>query len=62
MIRRDHGELACECNECGEEYYGGTLDDFREFVEELKSAGWLIRKDGDEWQHICDECRKAVGP
>lgn len=33
-----------------------------EFVEALKSAGWLIRKDGDEWVHLCEVCREGVGP
>lgn len=35
MIRKEHGELIAECNECGEEFEGGTLD-FQEFIADLK--------------------------
>jgi hypothetical protein len=55
VIYRSKGELVCECNECGEERYGGTQE-FRDFVEELKDASWSITKDGDEWRHVCPDC------
>ncbi len=59
MIHKDrHGELLAECNECGCEEAGGVTDDFRAFVDELKAMGWLIRKEDDEWQHICPDCRR----
>jgi hypothetical protein len=57
MIRKVAGEYICECNDCGEEEYGGTEDDFRKFVERLKGDGWKIRKDGETWEHICPECQ-----
>lgn len=60
MISRDDGELYAEC-ECGETHYGGTFD-FRDFIVDLKKAGWRIRKeegDAGEWLHICSAC-KAV--
>jgi hypothetical protein len=57
MIRKVKGELCVECNDCGEKNYGGSQDDFREFVQEIKRAGWLVRKVGDEWQHICPPCQ-----
>ncbi len=57
MIRKEKGELIAECSECGEDFPGGVQDDFRAFVEELKAAGWKIKKDGDEWLHICPECQ-----
>lgn len=56
MIRKSKGEYVCECTDCGAEQYGGTLEDFREFVDELKAGGWLVVKEGDEWCHYCPDC------
>lgn len=56
-IRTDGGELVCECNECGSEVYGGTLN-FREFVADLKDQGWKIGKDEDGWSHTCPDCQE----
>lgn len=58
MIRTERSELVClvcECNECGHEDYGGTLD-FAEFVNHLKRTGWKIRKVDDDWTHTCPDC------
>lgn len=55
MIRKDHGELVCECDGCGTEKYGGTLN-FQMFVEDIKDEGWKIRKDNGEWCHYCESC------
>ena len=57
MIHTERGEMIAECNECGTELPGGTLE-FREFIADLKSEGWKIKKDGDEWQHICPDCQE----
>ena len=57
MIRTERGEKVAECNECGIEEFGGTLD-FAEFVQQLKDTGWRIRKDGDEWVHECPDCAR----
>jgi len=59
MIRTEaSGEHVCECNECGETAYAGTLE-FRPFVADLKANGWKITKDdeADEWLHTCPECQ-----
>lgn len=58
MIYKDKGEFVCECNDCGEKEYGGTVEGFRDFVDQLKAAGWKIRKDGAEWQHACPSCQE----
>lgn len=60
-IRRDKGELVAECENCGAEEYGGTLDpssqdDFRQFVADLKAQGWRVYKDGEDWCHDCPTC------
>ena len=41
------------CNEFDEthcENFGGAL-------AKVKSHGWQVRKVGNEWQHICPDCR-----
>ena len=58
MIHRENGELVAECNECGIEEFGGTLE-FREFVQHLKDNDWKIRKEEDEWIHTCPDCVRA---
>lgn len=58
MIHTDRdGELVCECNECGSEHYGGCLE-FGEFVTDLKEQGWRIRKEEDEFIHLCPDCQE----
>ena len=59
MIRRERlGELVCECEDCGAEYRGGITEEFRDFIGELRDAGWKIAKDEDgEFVHCCPECR-----
>lgn len=55
MIRTVKGELIAECDECSEEQPGGTLE-FREFINDLKGREWKIKKDGDNWVHLCPTC------
>lgn len=57
MIGRKKGELVVVCEECGGDEYGGTLD-FREFIEDLKSKGWKIKKTAESWEHICPSCNE----
>ena len=56
MIRKSKGEYVAECNDCEAEAFGGTQDDFRGFVDDIKAEGWIVKKDGDEWQHFCPSC------
>ena len=60
MIRKENGEYCCECTECGMGEFGGTIEDFREFVQQWKDTGWKIRKEDDEWQHTCPDCVRAI--
>ena len=54
-IRNENDELVCECNDCGAELYSRTAG-FKSFIVDIKDAGWRIRKDGDEWIHLCPCC------
>jgi hypothetical protein len=58
MIKQVNGEYVAECSGCGAEEYGGCIESFREFVSWLKDEGWKIKKDEDEWLHICPSCRE----
>ena len=56
MIGRERdGELRVECNECGNEEFGGTME-FNEFLLDLKDRGWRVVKSDEGWEHLCEEC------
>ena len=57
MLKKSKGEQGVECDECGKTQWGGTLE-FREFLDDIKSQGWKIRKDGEDWTHTCPECQE----
>lgn len=45
-----------QCDGCGDEEDTG-LTDFHDALDHIRSAGWVTRKDGDEWLHFCSrEC------
>ena len=60
MIQKSHGELVVTCNECGHRGFGGTVEDFHEFLDELKAAGWRIKNNGGEWEHFCPDCAEEL--
>lgn len=56
-IRKESdGEYVCECDNCGDPYYGGVIEDFMEFVRDVQSSGWRVYKDGNGWCHLCPTC------
>lgn len=57
MIRKEKGEFVAECEECGTDHYGGVIEDFRAFIDDLKANGWSVRNDGGEWVHYCEDCK-----
>ena len=57
MIRKEKGEFIAECEECGTEHAGGVIDQWSEFIADLKENGWKIAKDQDEWTHTCPDCQ-----
>lgn len=59
-IRKERDEYVCECDDCGDHYYGGVIDDFMEFVKELKENDWHIKKDGNAWAHLCPCCAEET--
>lgn len=56
MIRKSKGEFVATCEDCGAEFFGGVQDDFRAFVEDMKAEGWQVRKNGEDWEHYCEDC------
>ena len=55
MILNSKGEVGLECDDCGAEFWGGTLD-FREMLDEAKAEGWRVEKLEGEWVHRCPYC------
>lgn len=48
------------CDNCEEEETTIDSEDWQYMIDELKDRGWRIRKDGDEWKHICEACQKEL--
>lgn len=55
MIERtdDGFEVACDYCSADTEVEGY---DWQEMLAEVKSGGWHIRKLGEGWKHMCDDC------
>lgn len=62
MIQRNRGgDLVAECDQCGDstEEEIVAVNDWHEFIVEMKTAGWRISRDADdEWQHDCPSCKE----
>lgn len=57
MIERsNHNEIMFVCDGCGEAEQTGSKE-FTEALAEVKQAGWVARKEDDEWQHLCGDCK-----
>jgi predicted RNA-binding Zn-ribbon protein involved in translation (DUF1610 family) len=59
MIHKNHGQLSVECDSCGDQMDTDdqyTVEEFNDFVKVIKSEGWQISKEGDEWRHTCPNC------
>lgn len=44
------GPKCNEFDETGCEVFSGAL-------AKLKSHGWIVRKSGDKWLHLCPDCK-----
>lgn len=55
MIHRDHNLIEFECDDCGAVLETETTE-WNEALRRLKNAGWVSRKNGDQWEHFCEEC------
>lgn len=50
-ITRDGGDIVFHCEDCSE-YFETETSDFRDAVDAVKGAGWLIIRTS-EWEHRC---------
>jgi hypothetical protein len=55
-FRKVQGEFVVECDACGAEHYGGCIDVWDEWMEDLRKHHWKTRKEGDQWCHYCADC------
>jgi hypothetical protein len=60
MIRTEKGEFVAECTDCGDREYGGTEEDFRQFVASLREGGWNVYRDRGDWTHLCPDCARDL--
>lgn len=42
------------CDGCGKTLYAESMD----IDSELKQAGWIRRKNGEQWEDYCPECQR----
>lgn len=52
-----NGPITFCCDECGE-LDDTHCSDFSSALAKVKSHGWIARKFGDDWLHMCADCRK----
>ena len=45
-----------DCDYCSEFLNCDVYDDFKSAIDMVKDKGWKIRKEDDEWVHICPVC------
>jgi hypothetical protein len=47
-----------KCDDCGDkEYFSSANLTFKEVIEEIKNAGWMLRYNADSKpEHYCEEC------
>lgn len=60
MLGRVKGKRMMECDTCNNTYEEETHDEFIDFINEAKAAGWTMLRIDDEadWVHICPDCKK----
>lgn len=47
------------CDECYE-VAETQCQNFSGALAKVKSRGWAVRKDGEDWLHVCPDCRKEA--
>jgi hypothetical protein len=60
MLDRIHGKIVWECDgpKCHESIETET-NDFNTARDMLAEADWETRQVGNEWQHVCSDCKAA---
>lgn len=59
-IEREHYDgpitFLCDGPRC-HEFCETHCTDFGGALAKLKSRGWVVRKDGRDWTHLCGDCK-----
>ena len=56
-VHYPHGKIALSCDGCPETYEA-TATEFREALDEAKAEGWRAYKVGNDWEHLCPDCKR----
>ena len=59
MTTLRNGDLAFECDECGQLDEGHDPDDYHGAWGMLKENGWRAFQKNGKWQHGCPDCVRA---
>ena len=58
-VIRHEGQLQVTCDACPHTYRRTYEEqDLQILVEDIKSEGWKIKRQGDVWTHTCSDCAK----
>ena len=49
------GDYEVSCDYCSEDTEV-SADSWQDMIELIKSRGWHIRKVGNDWKHMCEDC------
>lgn len=52
---RFDGPIRFVCDDCGD-VDETHCENFNGALAKVKSHDWKVRKDGDEWTHLCPDC------
>jgi len=55
--KEDKNEYDVGCDECGfvKTYFA---DDWDDLMGQMRDDGWLKRKIGKDWEHVCEDCQE----
>lgn len=59
-VSREQGIVVFQCDgkRCAEIYEADTKD-FNEALNEFRETGWVTRKIGNDWLHVCPDCQEV---
>lgn len=56
MLSKNKNGISFSCDSCPDGIETDT-DEFDEAMDFLREQGWVARKSGNTWQHLCPACK-----
>lgn len=57
MLNREAGEIVFICDGCNDALETGERDFDDALAVFRDNPGWQVRRQGNDWQHYCPDCR-----